>query len=409
MSTIGCFFALCSSFSWFILLLLAHCSLEWTRNCSDCVVGGGGSRRCETGLEVTGDCYCCSESCSRYLFNKRMDPIDTFGREKTRDGDMPLIEPTAILDSESPGSKREDGRKRFVCRRVVCCCLSRTAYLKFRGSTWDTLSRNASKFGRPTRFVPSRIFEATSVILILANVAYASVYLNAFEPGLNNSEGTHDPFHNFTDIVDGTPAVWVLDIVSVIFFALEYGFRLWASVEARKYRPKKRGRRGGGLRCCGDRCRWFMKPLSLLDAAVLPVFLAAVGCLLVDGYYRSWLAEIRVVVFFRLERQVKGLSRLKSVLGSKSEELVIALFFTLVCVLYGAVAMYFVEQVFTDPQVSQPFWFLQPARTSKHRSFERRAHTPVHSFIHTVSNGIAPPGSSSKSVRLRLCFSINMF
>ena len=285
-----------------------------------------------------------------------MDPIDTFGRSNTGDGDQPLIEPTALLDSESPGSKQESGRKRFVCRRVVCCCLSRNAYLKCRGSTWDTLSRNASKFGRPTRFVPSRIFEAASVILILANVAYASVYLNAYEPGLNTSEGPNDPFHNFTDIVDGTPAVWVLDVVSVIFFTMEYGFRLWASVEARKYRPKKRGKRG--LRCCGDRCRWFMKPLSLLDAAVLPVFFAALGCLLVEGHYRSWLAEIRVVVFFRLERQVKGLSRLKSVLGSKSEELVIALFFTLVCVLYGAVAMYFVEQVLSDPQVSR--LILQP-------------------------------------------------
>ena len=49
-----------------------------------------------------------------------------------------------------------------------------------------------------------------------------------------------------------------------------------------------------------------------------------------------------------------GLSRLKLVLGSKSEELLIAFFFTLVCVLYGAVAIFFVERAFCEPEVLVP-------------------------------------------------------
>ena len=43
-----------------------------------------------------------------------------------------------------------------------------------------------------------------------------------------------------------------------------------------------------------------------------------------------------------------GLSRLRNVLGSKSEELLIAIYFTAVCVLYGAVCIYFVEMAFVD-------------------------------------------------------------
>ena len=63
-----------------------------------------------------------------------------------------------------------------------------------------------------------------SVIVVLANVAYASIYLNAFELGLNETmapDEDHDPFHNFTDVVDGTAGVWFFDIFSLLFFGLE--------------------------------------------------------------------------------------------------------------------------------------------------------------------------------------------
>ena len=53
--------------------------------------------------------------------------------------------------------------------------------------------------------------------------------------------------------------------------------------------------------------------MSILDVITLPLFGAAVVLLCKDGFYRSWLAEIRIVVFFRLERQVKGESVSQSV------------------------------------------------------------------------------------------------
>ena len=111
--------------------------------------------------------------------------------------DVPLLEPGAhgsnetdalelrhadsrsstFMDEDDDDDHR-DGMHRhqnMVCKQVLCCCLARRDYLRCRRGTWDTLSRNASKFGRPTRFLPSRVFEVRRARHIVSRAVYRSL------------------------------------------------------------------------------------------------------------------------------------------------------------------------------------------------------------------------------------------
>ena len=63
----------------------------------------------------------------------------------------------------TPGTAEEEPYEHEVGCCCCCCCGWRYA---LRAWLWDLLSRKASKYGRPSRSWPSRIFELIVVTLI---------------------------------------------------------------------------------------------------------------------------------------------------------------------------------------------------------------------------------------------------
>ena len=215
---------------------------------------------------------------------------------------------------------------RIDCKNALCCCISKAKYYRIRRFTYDTLSRNASKFGRRTHYLPSRIFELYSVTLVLANVLF-SIWI----------------VQSDTEFVNDIASM-IFDSVSTCCFTAEFMLRLWACIEYSHKFGKKRNK-------CGTRFKWFWKPLSFFDFLCLcPLYFALYGYIF-NGGYEMWVALVRVFIFLRLERQAKALGRLRQVLGSKAEELMAAVFFAVVCILYCAVAIYYLEMAFVDETI----------------------------------------------------------
>jgi voltage-gated potassium channel len=239
--------------------------------------------------------------------------------------------------SYSGSSRRGAGRdgntgsrccgQRIDCKAVLCCCVSKTRYYQVRRLTYDTLSRNASKFGYRTNYLPSRIFELYSVALVLANVLFSIWVVQSDTPFVSD------------------PAAMAFDVASTVLFTAEWVARLWACIEDQHDHSRAHKK-------CGTRCRWVFKALSFFDLLCLVPFYTACGFYAFAGGYDEWVALIRVTIFLRLERQAKALDRLRRVLGSKAEELMAGVFFAVVCVLYCAVVIYYLEMAFVDPAVA---------------------------------------------------------
>jgi len=103
----------------------------------------------------------------------------------------------------------------------VCFCCSTEMRHDLRSRVWILLSKNASKYGRPSQYWPSRMFEILVVSLILVN----GVLLLLLCSG---------PWESDSDEVLDTVLERV-ELVSAIVFTLEYLARLWSCVEDRRY------------------------------------------------------------------------------------------------------------------------------------------------------------------------------
>ena len=210
----------------------------------------------------------------------------------------------------------------------------------YRAWFWICLSVRATKYRKVATFWPSRIFEISIVLTILANVGLACWSISA------NSGSEIEIFNHW--------AFWSIQILSTAMFSAEYVLRLWACVEDSKLRN-----RPDWL----ARVKWIFKPLSLLDMFCLVL----VMCAYVTYFKRSdssWdtpkrlVIELRVLLLMRFERQLKALGRLQMILGAEIGELALAGFFTLCLTVYSGVLFYFVEKTGNeDMSMGEAIWW----------------------------------------------------
>ena len=209
---------------------------------------------------------------------------------------------------------------------------------RLRTFVWDVVSVRASKYGSISSYWPSFVFEAFIVTLITLNIV-AVVVDTTFKDDGATGQGVNEPkgWAHFMN---------ALEIFSTTLFTTEYAVRLWACVE-----DPAIGRRGP----VRGRLWWAMKPLSLVDLiALVPFYMDIVagnfGSARGNHSYGSATQVLkaarllRMVTILRIERQTKGLRRLKYVLSVKRAELIITMYVTLLLLLLSSTLMYFCEE-----------------------------------------------------------------
>ena len=119
------------------------------------------------------------------------------------------------------------------------------------------LSTRASKYGRPSVYWPSRIFEILVITLILSNAILLLLLCSR----------TGDGYDNLNKV-----SLWV-EFASAVVFTVEYLLRLWSCVEDRRY----------CYHPLWGRLRWAVKMLSILDlVAIVPFYIDL--CSASDGF-----------------------------------------------------------------------------------------------------------------------------
>lgn len=126
------------------------------------------------------------------------------------------------------------------------------------------------------------------------------------------------------------PFFRIFNLISVIFFSIEYVLRIWAITSDPHYAHPFLGR-----------LRFLVTPFALIDLlAILPFYITFLG---VDMRVVRIFRIFRIFRLFKLVRYAKALRIINGVIKNKKEELVIILFFILFMLLIVSCLMYFVE------------------------------------------------------------------
>ena len=158
----------------------------------------------------------------------------------------------------------------------------------------------------------SRIVHKSLILLILANIAAA----------VGESMPTLPPSYRL--------AFELVEYISALVFAIEYGLRLWVAVEHPLLRQLPPAR---------ARLNYALQPAAIIDfLAILPVF----AVLFVSSDMRAALI-FRLVRFFKLARYSPGLSSLAEAVWSERRALLACLVILLGAVLTAASLMHAIE------------------------------------------------------------------
>lgn len=123
---------------------------------------------------------------------------------------------------------------------------------------------------------------------------------------------------------------YYFEIISVMFFTVEYLLRIWTANE----NPRFRKLISGNL-------RFAFTPMAVIDLlAVLPFYLPFVG---VDLRFMRILRLMRLFRLLKITRYLKALALINRVLHEKREELFISVVFTAFMLLITSILMYYVE------------------------------------------------------------------
>jgi voltage-gated potassium channel len=181
--------------------------------------------------------------------------------------------------------------------------ITNQAYIKFRKRAFELIESKTSFRGWPL-FIDSLVVGVILInitTLILASIE--SIYLQ----------------HRLLFAA--------IELLSVIFFTVEFIVRLWVSKDAPEYQSLKYPR----LKYAGS----FYAVIDLL--AVLPFYLAAFGMNL------KFLLLLRLFRLLKIFRYFRALQIIGRVFQSKAHELYITVFFTLTVSLFISFVMYYVE------------------------------------------------------------------
>lgn len=172
-------------------------------------------------------------------------------------------------------------------------------------------------------------FDITLTILIL---------LNAIAIVLESVQSIHEPFKEWFHL---------FELVSIIFFSIEYVLRIWSCVEFEKFKNPVSGR-----------IKFIFTPLAIIDIlAIIPFYLVMFT---IDLRYIRILRVFRLFRLFKLTRYVKALNAIGKVFQEKKEQLVISMVMILFLLLIASCVMYYVEneaqpEVFTS--IPETMWW----------------------------------------------------
>jgi len=125
---------------------------------------------------------------------------------------------------------------------------------------------------------------------------------------------------------------YVLEVVSVAIFTIEYVARVWSAIEEDPSRRPVIGR-----------LRYASRPLLIIDlVAILPFYLTALGVGLDLRFLRA-LRLMRVFRLFRVAGYSEAVGAFIAVLRERKEKLVIAVTANLLLLLVASSIMYYVE------------------------------------------------------------------
>ena len=121
------------------------------------------------------------------------------------------------------------------------------------------------------------------------------------------------------------------EIASIAIFSVEYVARLWSVTSSPRF-----------ARPVAGRLRFMTTPLAVVDLlAILPFFVAAVGGL--DLRFVRILRVFRLFRLLKLARYVKSVHTLAEVVKAKKEELLVAVTFALILLVFASSLLYFTE------------------------------------------------------------------
>jgi voltage-gated potassium channel len=122
--------------------------------------------------------------------------------------------------------------------------------------------------------------------------------------------------------------LWYVEIFSIVFFTVEYILRIWVAPENKSF--------SGFLY---PRLRYLITPFAIIDLlAILPFYIMVVFSVNVKV-----LLILRLFRLLKLVRYFKALRLMVNVFRAKSQELMIAVFFTLSILLFISFLMHYVE------------------------------------------------------------------
>lgn len=142
-------------------------------------------------------------------------------------------------------------------------------------------------------------------------------------------------------------ALYVLEVVSVVLFTIEYVLRLWTA----RYRRPGQGGLAGALRFAAS-------PAGLIDLlAILPFYLPLIG---VDLRFVRVLRIARFLRLLKLGRYIRSVSLFGKVLRERRDELLITVMMTALLLLVASILMYHIEgeaQSDKFPNILSSLWW----------------------------------------------------
>ena len=183
--------------------------------------------------------------------------------------------------------------------------------------------------------VSSTWFEMFVMIIIVLNVALGLVEMEKkVSPEVI---AKNEPFFQF---------YFILELASVTFFTVEYAIRFWCCIEASSLRNQQ---------AFGQRLRWMLSPLALLDLFVIGIFWADIAWYKPDhaanhdsgrtsgGGSLRLFRLLRLFSLLRVERNSRSLEYLALIMRQKGQELSVCVFALLTLVVMSATMMFNIE------------------------------------------------------------------
>lgn len=162
----------------------------------------------------------------------------------------------------------------------------------------------------PPKSTGQRLFAGILTAVILINVG--AVVLGS-EPAISQRHGG---------------LLWTIEILSVAFFTVEYGVRIWVAAERHRDRHP-----------LIVRLRFIATPMALVDLlAIAPFYLASF-----IGIDLRFLRALRLLRLFKLSRYFSALDVLGTVLAAEARAILAALFVMCIMIVVASSAMHIAE------------------------------------------------------------------